>query len=510
MVPAGVTSINITMSGGGGGGINRGGCAGVIKGVLPTNPGEQLSVIKGGEGNGNFMGPGAGGAGGGGAGGNAYSSGSPDGSGSGGGGGSFLFGPQGLIMAAGGGGGESGNGGYGGSVAGVTATFCPWVGAGQTGSGGCGAGGQPGTGSAGGQGGIEEAGCQGSAGTNGGGPATSTSSLGTGGTGGAGTLGTASSTGTGGGGGGGGYYGGGGGGGVYNSSPNDISGAGGAGSNYGNPKLLASYTVTNTSNQNNGYVDLSYTPPSTLISGTIVTPFQNDGWGGATVEVTGTDSTTGQTIDQTTMTASDGTYSIGLDPGSYTVTPVVPAGQGPNEFTPTGCGNGTQVGGAGSEAQGSCANMTLSADQGDTANFSAGYTVGGTVKGPSGPPGQRGDGGLADTEQGATHDLTATTNADGQIVATRPTRRSRCRCWRRGPCSRRRCAERHQSTSRCRARAPTPTACRRATLQGQPRSRPFARLLRGVCRAEPERLCAATPSHRPVGPDPRRDRGPAA
>ncbi len=264
-VPAGVTSINITMSGGGGGGINRGGCAGVIKGVLPTNPGEQLSVIKGGEGNANFMGPGAGGAGGGGAGGNAYYPGSPDGSGSGGGGGSFLFGPQGMIMAAGGGGGESGNGSYGGSVAGVTATFCPGVGAGQTGSGGCGAGGQPGTGSAGGQGGIVEAGCEGSAGTNGGGPASSTSSLGTGGTGGAGTLGTASSTGTGGGGGGGGYYGGGAGAGVDNTSPNDISGGGGAGSNYGNPKLLASYTITNTSNQANGYVDLSYTSTPPLI-----------------------------------------------------------------------------------------------------------------------------------------------------------------------------------------------------------------------------------------------------
>jgi len=258
-VPAGVTSINITMSGGGGGGYNRGGCAGVIQGVLPTTGGEQLSVIEGGEGNANFMGPGAGGPGGGGAGGNAFYPGSPDGSGSGGGGGSFLFGPQGLIMAAGGGGGESGNGSYGGSVAGVTSTYCPWVGAGQTGSADCGAGGQPGTGSAGGQGGIVEAGCEGTGGTNGGGPATSTSSLGTGGTGGAGTLGTASSTGTGGGGGGGGYYGGGGSAGVDNTSPNDISGGGGAGSNYGNPKLLASYTVTNDFNQNAGYVDLSYT-----------------------------------------------------------------------------------------------------------------------------------------------------------------------------------------------------------------------------------------------------------
>lgn len=387
-----------------------------VYGDLAVTPGERLTVIAGNAGQhlsqpagGVPAIPGQGGFGGGGNGGTGY-----NGAGNGGGGGSFVFGPSGVLLVSGGTGGafEQQNfetWGGGGQAWANTQMECPLsssdppallstAGAGL-------AGGQGATGSGAGDGGAGPS--DGTDGTNGGGPASSSGSLGTGGQGATGNVDNQGSNG--GGGGGGGYYGGGGGG--------DASG-GGSGSDYLSSSLVggSGHDVANPNwkfgdaNGGGGVVDLSFTPVGTEISGTILTPL-GDGWSGATVELTGTDSTTNQAVDRTTTTASDGSYSFALDPGRYTVTPQVaqaylPAGA--DQYTPTECDNGAL-------GTGACTGIALATDQNDVANFTAGYTVKGKVTGDdtSGVQGVTVE--FKDTEQGSVHSTTATTDASGSF-----------------------------------------------------------------------------------------------
>ena len=156
-------------------------------------------------------------------------------------------------------------------------------------------------------------------------------------------------------------------------------------------------------------MNLAVPPGTATVSGKIVTPL-GDGLGGVTVNLSGT-------TNGTTTTAPDGSYSFtGITPGTYTVTPVVPAANlpaGGDEFTPTECDNGA-------EAAGSCSNMTLSSTTGDIANFTAAYTLNGTVKGIDGQGVQGATVVFVDTVQGsgAVEHTTATTNSQGQIVAS--------------------------------------------------------------------------------------------
>ena len=106
--PAGVTSINLNMSGAGGGGgdYTNGGKGGYISGTLAVVPGVSYTiVVAGGGGAANTSAPGAGGYGGGGSGGAGYyMSGS---TGAGGGGASYILNSATLLVAVGGGGGTS-------------------------------------------------------------------------------------------------------------------------------------------------------------------------------------------------------------------------------------------------------------------------------------------------------------------------------------------------------------------------------------------------------------------
>ncbi len=108
--PAGVTSINLNMTGAGGGGgdYTNGGNGGLITGTLAVVPGVTYSItVAGGGGAGNTSAPGAGGYGGGGAGGSGYyMSGA---TGAGGGGASYILNGATLLVAVGGGGGTSQN-----------------------------------------------------------------------------------------------------------------------------------------------------------------------------------------------------------------------------------------------------------------------------------------------------------------------------------------------------------------------------------------------------------------
>ncbi len=101
--------------------------------------------------------------------------------------------------------------------------------------------------------------------------------------------------------------------------------------------------------------------------------------GGATVRLTGTDSM-GHAVSESASTSTTGDYAFDVGPGTYTVTPVVPAANlptGADEYTPTECDNGTL-------GSSSCENMALSADQDDVANFTAAYKVTGKVTGLDG------------------------------------------------------------------------------------------------------------------------------
>ena len=120
--PAGVTSINLYMSGAGGGGgdYTNGGKGGYISGTLAVVPGVSYTIVVGGGGGGaNTSAPGAGGYGGGGSGGSGYYQGGS--AGAGGGGASYILNSATLLAAVGGGGGTCmGNSSYAGAGGGST------------------------------------------------------------------------------------------------------------------------------------------------------------------------------------------------------------------------------------------------------------------------------------------------------------------------------------------------------------------------------------------------------
>ncbi len=277
-VPAGVTSLNMTVEGAEGGGASNGGGSGsgfggIEQAAVPVVPGETLTVIVGqcpqypDEGNERTCTPGAtgasGGYGGGGAGGVGNGSGFTIGGG-GGGGGSFVFGSSGqLLIAAGGGGGASEgfafyayDGGDGSGAGNATAAKCDENTC-EAGEGGNGQGATPTSPGAGGPAAAgTAAGGAGVAGTSGSGPA-SAGSFGTGGTGGVGSADSAAMPPQyvwAGGGGGGGYYGGGGGG-----SGSYAGGGGGGGAGY----LISTATGGQSTTggwSGDGEVSLTYPP----------------------------------------------------------------------------------------------------------------------------------------------------------------------------------------------------------------------------------------------------------
>jgi len=253
-VPAGVSTITVTMAGGSGGSSAAGGLGGAggeLVATVPVFSGENLSILQGTSPypGGDFGGGGApGGAGG------------PEPTGGWGGGGSFVFetNPTAtLLLAVGGGGGAGGDagevagaGGSSGPGSDATSTFEPTV----VGLGG--------TLAAGGGGGAGNQGPSAN-GSAGGGPATAPSNPGAGGSGGASDFPPplVSS----GGGGGGGYFGGGGGG--VQDPLAVFSGAGGGGSGFNDPSTTVLSSSTNTGE---GSVTITYpVPVMTTTSGVL-------------------------------------------------------------------------------------------------------------------------------------------------------------------------------------------------------------------------------------------------
>ena len=232
-IPAGVTSINVSLSGAGGGsaslgGTSTGGSGGLVEGVLPVTPGQQLYVMVG-------QGGSTGGAatfGGGGAMGGFSGA-------SGGGRSAILNAAQSADLVTAGGGGGSGN--YGG---------------GRNGGAGGGSTGGSGTtvGSAGGGGGAT-----GSAGGGGGGGGNFAGSDGTQYTGGTGQ----------GGGGGGGYYGGGGGA-AYTNFQYYAGGGGGSAYTSGLTTVTTNTAGGGAGATSNGSVTITYTPAPTVRPGNLV------------------------------------------------------------------------------------------------------------------------------------------------------------------------------------------------------------------------------------------------
>lgn len=259
VVPAGITSIQVEMWGGQGGGYagfgvqgstyhTRGGKGGYLACTLAVTPGETLSLYVGGGGAALTPG-GSGGFNGGGSPGN-----SPSGQGAYGGGGAtdIRRGATKLLIAGGGGGSGPNIGNF------TTAT--PAVPSGGNGGGGSGTAGTSAT--QGGPGGGATTGAGGSAGTAGGsGSAGAAGTSGQGGGGGAGAAGT----GNGGGGGGGGLYGGGGGGGA-NAHPGTAGvtygGYGGGGSSYTAPSGVTGITQTQGLRIGAGRIVISYPEPA--------------------------------------------------------------------------------------------------------------------------------------------------------------------------------------------------------------------------------------------------------
>ena len=280
-VPAGCTSIMVSMAGGKGGdgtgGTDVGGSGGAIVCTLAVTPGQVLDVYVGGMGSGTTGGLGGipGGPGGVGA-----------ANGGGGGGSSEIrvspYGTANRVIVAGGGGGAGGgtaggNAGSGGDLIGATGGN----GGGITGTSGGGVGGST-TGSSYGTGGASGGN---SAGTNG--------TITVGGTGATGDNGGFGDLGGGGGGGGGGYFtGGGGGGGGYLVN----GGGGGGGSNYYGAAGGVSGVTTHSqgTNAGNGYVYICAFPAAGTITGTLTTC---------------TGSTT--TLTDVTASGSTGTWSSG-------------------------------------------------------------------------------------------------------------------------------------------------------------------------------------------------------
>src|SRR5581483_4070485 len=75
-------------------------------------------------------------------------------------------------------------------------------------------------------------------------------------------------------------------------------------------------------------------------SGTVT---QADGTplGGVQLDLTGTDSLTGQPVSKQTSSAADGSYAFAVDAGSYTVTPAQPASSTDERLLDTSCSGTT-------------------------------------------------------------------------------------------------------------------------------------------------------------------------
>jgi hypothetical protein len=246
-VPAGVSSVTVSMAAGSGASSAAGGVGGAGGGMVATVPtewGETFSVVVG-----TAAANGGGGFGGGGAAGPA----SPGpGVGGGGGGGSFVFEafPTSTVLLAVGGGG--GAGGDSSEIPGAGGSDGPGSDATTTNKDGTVVG-LGGTLAAGGGGGAGNQGPS-AKGSAGGGPAMTPSNPGAGGGGGSSFLGAVSS----GGGGGGGYFGGGGGG---VDDPSGINaGAGGGGSGFNDP---TTNVVSKSTNTGDGAVTITYPVPAT-------------------------------------------------------------------------------------------------------------------------------------------------------------------------------------------------------------------------------------------------------
>jgi hypothetical protein len=250
-VPAGVTSVAVTLAAGSGASSTaggQGGQGGRVAANVPVTWGEQLTVVVG-------LAGADGGSGGNGGFGGGGSAGIPQGgrAGGGGGGGSFLFettgGPSTLLIAAGGGGGGGGNSSTSGGAGAVQGPGADGTSASTPTAGGGGAGI-----AAGGSGGLGAGGpvSKGSAGS---GPATSANAVGHGGAGGNSPSPSPDTTG---GGGGGGYFGGGGGG--VQDPLAIFAGGGGGGTGYLDPSATQVSVSTNTGD---GSVVITYAEPAT-------------------------------------------------------------------------------------------------------------------------------------------------------------------------------------------------------------------------------------------------------
>lgn len=369
-VPAGVTSISVTVIGAAGGNCypvngNPGsnGSAGEgaqLAATIAVTPGEPLSIGVGGRGascsglSGNSS---PGGVGGGGLGGASYT-GTTSG---GGGGGASLIGSESaspgfgslLLVAAGGGGAGGYSGGPGGN-AGVAGDASP--------------GGAPG-GGGGGAGTSSQGGAGGTAGT--GGTAGSDGSFGLGG---AGADGSAAN-GDGGGGGGGGYYGGGGGG--TNDSANLGGGGGGGGSSFASP--IAQNVTGPSVTSNAPMVSITYAAPtadentSSLSFGT-----QPQGTAGTEQDVTVTNNGSAPLVVSG--------YSVsGSDPGDYLIDDQCQSPVNPGSSCQIGVRFAPQAAGA------SSASLTLETNAATAPGaVSLSGTGGPLPQGPTGPAGATG------------------------------------------------------------------------------------------------------------------------
>ena len=308
-VPAGMSSLNVVVTGGGGGSdYPMGSHAGIVSATLTgLTPGQTLTVKVGGAGGVRTAGNGTGAAGGtygGAAGGTASGSGTING-GFGGGGYSAIYSGATALVVAGGGGGGGGNqlGGSGGWPGGLGgAGNDKW----DCGSGGgCGGGG--GAALSGGAGGA---------------PAAANGLVGTGGSGLAGGAGGSTTGNNGGNGGGGGWFGGGGGGGGDTTN----GGGGGAGSSYADPTQASGATYSGDGGYvenylRSGSVQITFitAPTATGISptsgtaagGTLVTVAGTGFVAGATVTVGGVVCTSPHVVSATSLTCTTGAGSAG-------------------------------------------------------------------------------------------------------------------------------------------------------------------------------------------------------
>jgi hypothetical protein len=132
------------------------------------------------------------------------------------------------------------------------------------------------------------------------------------------------------------------------------------------------------------------------IHGRITTPF-GDGMANVEVRLSGSE-------DDETSTDSEGDYSFEVEPGTYSVTPAV-TGAGGDEYEVGACD--------GEGAGGSCEGIEVEPDQESTADFTAGYTLSGTVSGVNGEPSEGVEVVFQDEEQGHLQTVTAKTGSGG-------------------------------------------------------------------------------------------------